>query len=210
MRLMIAIPALDMMNTTFVGCLLGLINKLHDDGACFEVEICSGSLVHLSRDKLARKAIEKDFTHVLWLDSDMVFEADVLDNLMKTGKSFVTAICHARRPPFPTCLFASLTGEAERYSGEYPDTPFEVAGCGLACVLIETRILKDVMNAYLTCFTPLKDYGEDLAFCLRAAGLGYKIYAEPGVRVGHIGSAIIYPEDHKNYLATHGGETNDC
>lgn len=200
MRLMIAIPSFDQMQTAFVACLLKLVNKLHDDHVDFAVEIKAGTLVHTARDALAGKAIQEGFTHVLWLDADMIFEPELLDDLMFSGKSFVTGICHSRRPPYATCVFADITKDNTRWEGPYPSDTFEIAGCGMACVLMETQILRDVFNSYLTCFTPLKSYGEDLAFCLRASGLGYKIYAEPSVRVGHIGQTIIYPEDHEKFL----------
>ena len=200
MRLMIAIPSFDQMQTAFVACLLKLVNKLHDDHVDFAVEIKAGTLVHTARDALAGKAIQEGFTHVLWLDADMIFEPELLDDLMFSGKSFVTGICHSRRLPYATCVFADITKDNTRWEGPYPSDTFEIAGCGMACVLMETQILQDVFNSYLTCFTPLKSYGEDLAFCLRASGLGYKIYAEPSVRVGHIGQTIIYPEDHEEFL----------
>lgn len=200
MRLMIAIPAFDHMQTAFVACLLKLINKLHADGVDFQVEIKAGTLVHTARDALAGKAMQDGFTHVLWLDSDMIFEPELVEDLTFSGQSFVTGICHSRRPPYSTCVFTDIQNDIKRWEGPYPTDTFKIAGCGMACVLMETQILTDVFNSYLTCFTPMRNYGEDLAFCLRAAGLGYKIYAEPSVRVGHIGQTIIYPEDHEKYL----------
>lgn len=201
MKLLIAVPTHDYMNAGFVACLLKLINKLYTDGINFEVQMKAGTLVHTARDYLAGYAIRERFTHVLWLDADMIFTEEVLDDLMFSGESFVTGICHSRRPPYQTCLFTSLQ-EVKRWEGPYPQDTFEVAGCGMACVLMETKILDEVFSAYRTCFTPLKDYGEDLAFCLRVQGMGYKIYAEPGARIGHIGQTIIYPEDHEKYLAS--------
>lgn len=200
MRLMIAIPTFDHVQAIFMDRLIKLVNRLHDDGIDFQVEIKTGTLVHTARDALAGKAVQGGFTHVLWLDSDMVFEPELVDDLTFSGKSFVTGICHSRRPPYATCVFTDIQNDIARWEGPYPTDTFEIAGCGMACVLMETQILKDVFNSYLTCFTPLKNYGEDLAFCLRASGLGYKIYAEPSVRVGHIGQTIIYPEDHEKYM----------
>lgn len=197
MRLLIAVPALDLVQSKFMADLIRLVNKLHDDKIEFEVEIRSGSLVHAARDYLAWQAIQRKFTHVLWLDSDMAFEPDLLDGLMASGKPFVSAICTARREPYPLCIFSSLLDcERARWEGPYPDEVFEIAGCGMACVLMETKILQTVYAAYRTCFTPMNSYGEDTAFCLRAAGLGFKMYAEPRVKVGHIGQKIVYPEDH--------------
>ena len=86
-------------------CLIKLVARLKDDGADFEVKILSGTLVYAARDKLAHHAIDNRFTHVLWLDADMIFNDDLLEDLMFSGKNFVTAICHARRKPYVPCFF---------------------------------------------------------------------------------------------------------
>lgn len=64
---------------------------------------------------------------------------------------------------------------------------------------MKTKILKDVRDKHGTCFFPTRELGEDLAFCKRATELGYSIYAEPTVRLGHIGHLAIYPEYREMY-----------
>lgn len=200
MKLLIAIPSLDYVHVDFVKSLTALIMRLNNDGVDFDVQINSGTLVYVARDKLALHAINNGYTHVLWLDADMIFTDDLLEDLMFSGHDFITGICHSRRKPFVSCVFKSLS-TLERFE-KYPQNAFQVAGCGFACVLIKTEILKDVQNTFKTCFLPTQTLGEDLAFCDRARYLNYKIYAEPSVRLGHIGHIAIYPEDHERYMAT--------
>lgn len=195
MKLLIAIPSLDFMHTEFVKSLLALTARLSRDGIEHEVRIESGTLVYIARDKLAQYAVGGEFTHVLWLDSDMVFTEDLLDDLLFAGKDFVTGIAATRRKPFITCVFKSLNPCQRFMPDEIPKDTFEIAGCGFACVLTSIDIIKAVKRANGTSFTPTQLHGEDLAFCKRARDLGFKIYAEPGVRVGHIGHIAIYPED---------------
>jgi hypothetical protein len=38
-----------------------------------------------------------------------------------------------------------------------------------------------------------------LSFCRRARDLGYKIWAEPFVKLGHIGHEIIWPDTYWQY-----------
>lgn len=202
MKLLIAVPSLDFMHVDFVKSLTGLILRLKDEGEDFDLLIESGTLVHMARDKIACRAINEGYTHVLWLDADMVFTPDLLEDLRFSGKDFVTGICHSRRPPFGGCLFENLDlKHLKRLNGPYPASPFRVAGCGFACVLIRTEILKAVQEHYRTCFTPMVGYGEDTAFCLRAGELGYEIWAEPTVRPGHIGHIAIYPEEYERWMA---------
>ena len=202
MKLLIGVPALDYMHADFVKCLTALIFKLKKDGVNFDLEIATGTLVYFARDRIARKAINEGYTHVLWLDADMVFNPDVVDDLLFPDKPFVCGVFHARRPSYGSCIFKciDLIQGVSRYE-EYPADTFEIAGCGFACVLIETEILKAVCTHYGTCFTPIINYGEDLAFCKRVTELGYKMYCEPSVRVGHIGHKVIWPEDHEKWKA---------
>ena len=64
---------------------------------------------------------------------------------------------------------------------------------------METEILKAVMLQNKTCFTPLPSLGEDIAFCFRARDLGFELWAEPNVQLGHVGHIVIYPEDHEKW-----------
>lgn len=201
MKLLIGIPSLDYMHTDFVKSLTALIVRLKDDGVDFTVHIESGTLVYKARDNIASKAVNEGYTHVLWFDSDMVFTDDIFDTLQFCGKDIVCGIFHARRKGYHSCLFKSLKlNDLERFE-EYPKEPFEIAGCGFGCVLLSVEVLKAVFQRYKSCFLPLQYYGEDLAFCVRAREVGYKIYADPTAVVGHVGHIIVYPEDHERWKA---------
>lgn len=200
MKLLIAIPTLDYIHVEFMKSLLGLTKQLNEEGIPYEVKIISGTLVYLAREELVSYALSFEFTHVLWLDSDMVFNEEVFDDLYETQKDFMTAIFHARRPGHQSCIFKSLT-PPERYKwDEYPDTPFKIKGCGMACTLTKTDVLKAVRDKFGNCFTPAYNLGEDLAFCKRADELGTEIWCEPCIKVGHIGHLTIYPEDEGRYM----------
>lgn len=195
MKLLIAVPTYDYMHFQFVDCLTKLIRRLDEDEIDYEVCFQGGTLVYVGRDKLAKKAIDEGFTHMLWLDSDMIFSEELLDNLMFSGKDFVTGIAHGRRAPHMSCLFKKIWPSVDRWQGhDYPTTTFEVGGCGFACVLIKTSIVKAVYEKQGTAFFPMRELGEDLAFCKRARELGFTIWAEPTVWLGHIGHITVYPE----------------
>ena len=195
MKLLIAIPTYDYMHFRFVECLTRLIRRLDADGVDYRVIYQGGTLVYVGRDKLAREAITGGYTHVLWLDSDMIFTEDILDDLMFSGKSFVSGIYHGRRAPHISCIFREISPEIIRWEWcSYPKNTFQIKGCGFGCVLIETQIIKDVFNKHNTAFFPMMEMGEDLAFCQRVNDLGYEIWAEPCIHLGHIGHIDVYPE----------------
>lgn len=203
MKLLIAVPAHENIHVEFVKSLTALVMRLTREEVRFDVVFESGTLVYVARDKLASKAINEGYTHVLWLDADMVFSDAILEDLQFSGKDFVSGIYHARRKPYCSCLFEHIDlKNLSRYDKKpYPSNTFEIEGCGFGCVLIATEILNAVMKKHKTCFLPMQYYGEDIAFCKRARELGYKIYGEPGVVCGHIGHDIIYPEDYERWRA---------
>ena len=201
MKLLIGIPSLDFQHVEFVKSLTNLIIRLKDDGVDFDLDIESGTLVYAARDRIACRAINQGYTHVLWIDADMVFTDDLLDSLQFCGKKFVSGICQSRRAGYHSVLFKNLDiNHLERFE-EYPTETFEVEGCGFGCVYIDVEILKDVQMKYGTCFLPMKEYGEDLAFCLRAKRMGHRIYAEPSAVLGHMSHIPIYPTDHEKWKA---------
>jgi len=207
-KLLVAIPTLDFVHSAFVESLVKLQKRLSLECVDYEVCIISGTLVYVARDKLACEAINSDYTHVLWLDSDMVFQPDIYTDLLDTGKDFVTGIYHARRPGHQSCIFKRCDDldHLERFQ-EYPRETFEIGGCGFGCVLIKTEILKAVQYNFKTCFLPKAQFGEDIAFCNRARAMGFKIWCEPTVQCGHIGHITVYPEDQEKWrqgLYNHG------
>lgn len=193
MRTLIAVPALDYIPTKFVECLAALLQRLYKDGVSVDVKFITGTLVYAARDKLAIHAIQNGYSHVLWLDADMVYDDEILYDLQFSHKDFVSGIARSRRAPYVSCLFSDLS-RIQRVD-DYPTDTFRVAGCGFACVLIKTDILRAVRDKFGTCFLPTADLGEDLAFCSRASQLGYTIWAEPAVKIGHIAQITIYPDD---------------
>lgn len=193
MKLLIAIPAHEQIPTEFVKSLTALVQRLDHDGYDVDVKFITGTLVYVARDRLASHAINNNYTHVLWLDADMVFDDELLYDLQFARKDFVTGIARSRRPPYASCVFSDLENVVR--IDDYPRDTFQIAGCGFACVLIKTEILQAVKEHYGTCFLPTPKLGEDLAFCQRAANIGYEIWAEPGAKLGHIGYITIYPDD---------------
>ena len=195
MRLLIAVPVYDTMRAEFVQSLTALMERLHKDGVPYEVKIIQGTLIYTARDNLCRHAINNLFTHVLWLDCDMVFSDNIFDDLSMCGKDIVCGSFISRHNPYLPTIFSSLVPEVTRIT-ERPDEAFRIAGCGFACVLTKVEVLRDVMIYNKgTCFLPTEKFSEDLAFCQRAGSMGYELWCEPTARVGHVGPVTIWPED---------------
>ena len=194
MKLMIAIPTVDYIHFEFTKCLVDLVRKLDRDGIDYDVNFFGSTLVYDARNYLAESAINGQYTHVLWLDADMIFKPDLFDRLYAHGKDIVTGVYHARRPPHRSCIFTSLN--PVRRVKEYPEELFEIAACGFGCALTSVEALRTVMKRYEFCFEPTSQFGEDISFCLKARKCEINVYCDPTVKAGHIGHITIFPDDY--------------
>ena len=194
-RTMIAVPCLDMVHTLFAASLIELKKP---EGT--EIAMASCSLVYDARQDLAKRAINKGFDRVLWLDSDMIFKPDILERLnadIDQGRDFVSGLYFTRKNPVTPCVY-DVVEPRKRNNGviypatksfeEIPDDIFEVAGCGFGAVIMTTDLIKKSGDLP---FFPREGFGEDLSFCRRAREAGYKLYCDPSVKAGHIGLTIV-------------------
>lgn len=160
----------------------------------------TGSLVYNARNNLARQAIKAEADWVLWLDSDMVFNPDLLQRMLKVCTEndidFLTALCFRRKPPYTPCLFERLQkiGRGASYTAllSVPEGRFQVGGCGFAGVLLSTDVLISVSAKFDgRMFDPMDGFGEDVAFCWRARQCGYDIWCDSDIEMGHVGQCIV-------------------
>lgn len=194
-KLLIAVPCMDYVHVDFMNSLLNLCQHLQHEGICYKAEIQSGTLIYFARNRLANKAVCENFTHILFLDSDMVFDESIVETMRFMDKDMVCGAFQSRRQPYGSCIFTSLN--PVRRVKEYGMVPFQVEGCGMACTMISTEVIKEVQSRYGSPFDPEKiegiNFGEDTAFCWRARKCGYEIWCDPTVRIGHIAHVPIYP-----------------
>ena len=195
MKTVIAIPCMETVQTEFVR---SLVNMRYVGEVQFIFTECS--LVYQARTALCGMAMEAKADYVLWLDSDVVFQPDLMEKLMEDiqGKDMVTAVYHGRRAPFRPVIYKTITPgllpmniKVEQYN-EYPmDGLFEIEGCGFGAVLMKTGVIRDVAETFHQTFGPIPGLGEDLSFCVRARSCGYKIWCDPQLQIGHKGSMVI-------------------
>lgn len=207
MKVFVAIPSLDTVPALFCQS-LALLQREGDTIVGFQV----GSLVYNARNELARQAIKSEADWVLWLDSDMVFEPDLLKKMLKVCEEndidFLTGLCFRRKPPYTPTLFDRLDkmehGASYTTIMSVPEGRFKVGGCGFAGVLMSTDVLLSVAARFGgRMFDPLEGFGEDVSFCWRARQCGYEIWCDSDIELGHIGSMIVTREFFEAYSEGH-------
>lgn len=210
LKILICVPCMDQVPALFCQS-LSMLTKTDNCAIAFEMS----SLIYTARNHMAKAAVDMEADLTLWLDSDMVFSPDLLIRLLetmrKTGAEIVTGVYYRRRAPYTPVLFDKLEINVEDESADYseftdiPNDVFEVGGCGFGACLVDTGVYLDVQSKFGNCFSPIGNNGEDAAFCWRARQCGNKIVADPKIKLGHVGQAVIGADTYAAFRAA-GGE----
>lgn len=105
-----------------------------------------GTLLPQARNGVLEKLKFKEFTHVFFIDSDMVdFTALHLDKLIKADKDIISAVAVMRRPPYAVC--AALPHELRNAKNLLKaKDPIEVKHTGMAFTLIKISVLEAIQE----------------------------------------------------------------
>jgi hypothetical protein len=142
--------------------------------------------------------------YLLMIDSDMVFPDNALEKLLALDKDIATGVYYQKSWPFRPNIFRWTGGEVdvhENYS-DTPKEPFRVDSTGGGLLLISKKVLQEW--DYAKQGKPFNHIlhdddnggiliGEDTSFCLRCKDK-YEIWADPTIRLGHLGDMTVYPE----------------
>ena len=209
MKILIAVPCMDQVHAHFTSCLVNLaLQKTNDD---ISVEFGVSSLIYDTRNQLISKAINDGFDRILWLDSDMVFEPEILRILnedLDNGFDVVSGLYFKRVRPitpviYSVCDIEKLEGNklnpvSEPYTNYPQNSIFEIAACGFGCVMMNVSALQTVIDQYgKLLFSPVGGFGEDMSFCMRARSAGVRIWCDSRIKCGHIGYHVF---DEATYL----------
>jgi 2-polyprenyl-3-methyl-5-hydroxy-6-metoxy-1,4-benzoquinol methylase len=149
---------------------------------------------HHARNEIITNFLSTDMNYLLFIDSDMIWEPDSLElayNLIQHPMvDIVTGIYYTKGAPhLPVIKKLDLEAGCYNIFVEWGNQPFEVDGAGMGFMLIPRYVLEKMKNPYCTWDG---GFSEDLNFCLKAKkDHGFKIWAHPGIKLGHIGNKII-------------------
>ncbi len=206
---MIAIPSGSDWKADFGMSLAGLIasiNKPLRKGKQIEMLRLwntKGSILSRSRQTLVEKAQAEKVSHILFLDSDMVFPEWTLHRMLDLELMVVAANCATKQlPSTPTARHydpMTLAGE-QVYSGGTGKLIEEVWRVGTGVMLINMKVFDKVPSPWfdITWNEALNDYtGEDWNFCAKCQASGIPIHIDHllSQHIGHIGSYTFTHND---------------
>ncbi len=211
----IAMPIAQMVEPKVLQSSLAMVNHSATHGIEIKhVGITERALIDDARNTLTETFLKSPTEWMFWMDSDMTFPEDTLVKLFKVAEDknakMVTGIYYQRKgmnypvlwsrgeelveSPTKTGLGTSRSA-TNKYVGTFvfphPDKkePFKVHAAGFGCVLVHRSVFEVMPRPW---FQFLKGTcSEDFYFFVNAAELGFELWAEPTIDLGHIGDAPV-------------------
>lgn len=195
MRLVIGGPSRDTVPASFAFDLAQLYTKTYNSGLWWWVTLgfVQAAYIDVGRETVFRGAIERQATHVLFVDTDMTFPDTTATRLLSRDKPIVAANCLMRDPRH---LFT-----AQRDGQRIETTPEssgleQVDSVGMGVMLIRTDVVKGMDRPWFRHgWDAWGEVGEDIRFCQAARAQGHSIYIDHDLskEVGHIGQHTYQP-----------------
>mgnify|MGYP006921292345 CR=1 FL=1 len=177
-----------------------------------------GSMLSKQRHDLVVAARAQDATHLLFLDSDIIFPDDTLDQLLFWDKPVVGAAYPTKTiPSMPTVRKWSQARERWEFvfTNKKSEDLEQVDRLPTGCLLIEMGVFEQIKQPWFEfAWTGEEDLyqGEDWGLCERIEEAGIEMYLDHNVtkEVGHIGNFVFknahvkpdyiqYPKDKKSF-----------
>ncbi len=211
----IAIPCAQVVDPKTLQSMMALVNHSATHGIDIRhIGITERALIDDARNVLADTFLKSPTEWMFWMDSDMVFDPDTLVKLFNVaeGKNtkMATGIYYQRKGMNYPCVWSrgedleesgektglcSPKSKTNKYLGTFviphkdKKEPFKVHAAGFGCVLIHRSVFEVLPRPW---FQFLKGMcSEDFYFFVNAHDMGFDLWADPTINLGHIGDAPI-------------------
>lgn len=136
-----------------------------------------GCYIHHNRDVVVRQALENCCSHLLFVDTDVIFPHDAIARLIARDVDIVAARYNKRILPITPTVREEIADMAE--------VPFVPSGF----LMVNCDVFRKIGRPWFS-FDERSD-SDDLYFCNKARDAGFKVHCDPTIQVGHLGPAIF-------------------
>lgn len=183
------------------GDLIARFGAMHPGEAVrTQAAYATGTTLCSNRQELADVAVASGATHLLFIDTDMVFPGESLNRLLAHEKPIVGCNYTSRRLPLRTTA-ATMNGKRMVSLGK--EGLEKAAHIGLGMALIETKVFTSmpkphfIVGWWQNTETGGSNYiSEDVSFCRKARAAGFDIWVDHdlSLEIGHVGEMIFTHE----------------
>lgn len=212
MKILIATPAYDgKVNAQYSIALAETCSMLNSQGIAVDLFIpSSGSLLCAERNRILKKFVESDCTHILCIDSDLGWPALAVDAMIKHDVDFVCGVYPARK--VKTFLFRpSVNENGTLVTNGVNLVKMEAVPAGF--MFIRKEVIQKLIELNPDRYFRPKDpnapdghalfntemidgefWGEDFVFCRLVRQAGFDIWADPAIQFDHDGNIGMLAE----------------
>ncbi len=137
------------------------------------------------------------YDYLFAVDHDVTFPPDTLKKLIEHDKDYVCGVYRQRLDPEVIEIYGLDNLRKPAYSELYGKDLVEIGASGFGCVLVKKEVFVNVGYPYFVYKDAIdhKDtFSEDLDFCTKARDRGHKLYVDPSIVCGHIGTRVFNVE----------------
>ena len=207
MKIIFCIPGNSFSNR-FLKCWTNLTRELHKRDIEYELlsqyipNVYKVRSLLLGADRIFGQYQEpwqgkKNYDHIMWIDSDQVFEPNDFFKLLEHDKDIVSGL-YLRKPQGDTLNdipieFACFNEDGKMlYTNEVNGELRKVWSNGMGWMLIKKGVFEKIEYPW---FGPIIEglgfHGEDVSFQLRAKDVGFDSYVDTSIVVGHEKEVVL-------------------
>lgn len=173
---------------------------------CFSLNCTGEVLVPFARDMMAKQVLAQDADYLFMIDDDMLAPPDLFFKLAENDKDICAALAFTRNPDHKPVIYDAIEGYDEvtrqsyhrtKFAMNYPrNTLVECDAVGFGAVLIKRKVIEALEKTGDPMFMGLAGTGEDITFCIKARKLGFSVWMDTRIKLGHLGAPLIVTEDY--------------
>ena len=206
---MIAMPCYDSVKVSTMISLIKLVQELGQSGIAVGINTMKSPLIHQARNYLTSVFLTTDFTHLLFVDSDVEFEPEAVLRMLVARKDIICAPYRVKSMEVDKKIY---TVELKKDAHMEPGDLIEITAGPTGIMLIHRNVFKKIIekfpdlkikNPVFPTKGPDHEYyynffdftfedgysaGEDVSFCKLVRKTGFKLYASTASFTKHHGS----------------------
>lgn len=155
-----------------------------------------GTYLHRMREKLMKAAVDSDATHLMFIDSDVIFPPDGMEQLLRQQKTVIGGTYRLKNPTQKIAAHKPLGTEygpgREMKLSDTPKGTHEVRAIPTGFMLVDLNAVRNIPQPWFD-FSPNDDsfMGEDVWFCEKLREHGHQIFLDPTIPIGHLGDIVF-------------------
>jgi len=206
---MIAMPCYDSVKVSTMISIIKLVQQLAKSGVAVGINTMKSPLIHQARNYLTSVFLNSDFTHLLFVDSDVEFEPEAVLRMLVAKKD---VICTPYRVKSQDVDQKTYTVEIKKATRMEAGDIMEITAGPTGIMLIHRDVFKKIIekfpdlkiknsvfpkpgddhkyyyNFFDFTFEDGYSAGEDVSFCKLVEKVGFKLYANTASFTKHHGS----------------------